>query len=343
MELVASVGITRINWIVQCYPDHLERTALEAARKCGMEFNLVLKLFEFGKTDWSSRQANKWEPALWGYDHPEVYARRAPLDDSWADPATPVKIIRIVKDDDAPFDETRLGIWVSEDGQNYSAYSGPCKSTNTVRQYKPLRLWERTYEQERPVRVIELSNLDIREKHFAVSCRPNGKTGTFQNQLHRLVEIVADDGRPVYTQYGLMLDAGDAGIQEQGTKSGSIMRTLRTDQAMDIGNTDSGEHRMAFLWDKSPLGHSGCLSGKDRLEFRHALDNQRNVIGFRRHYDAITDRMFSPAVPRKDRTASDITLRSLSSWRNSPTTTPPRARIWPGLPSVAISGTRQVS
>lgn len=279
MQLLARTGVERVNWIIQSWPpDEKQKEGVAAAHRAGMEFVAVLKWPEFGKTDRSSREANRTETALFGFDHPEAYARRAPLDESFARETTPVQMMEFIKDDDKPFDHTRLKLWVSDDGKRFEPYTGPGRVENVVETRRFERKWDRTLEPPRAVRVIRFEGVRIAARHFAVSCPPAARCDTFANRLHRLVSVTAEDGRKVWFQWGMRF-----GFDEKAN------RVVPSDEDLFAGS----------LWDNDVFGAAGpgWVSGPDRTEWQYSLDNPRGALAFRRHFEPVADRVWSPAVP----------------------------------------------
>jgi hypothetical protein len=307
MAAIASRGIKKVNWIVQyCFPLEQQHKAIAAAHKAGMELYAIIKPFEFGSVlpfPFSKPVDNYAQ--RFGQVNKEVFSQRAPLDDSYAGDNDPVAKIRIVRDNDKEFDEKRLMVWVSDNGSTYSPYQGDYEITNSVEKVKPLDLWTGKLEDEVESRVIEITGLNISEKYFALSCNPRGSKNTFTNKIHRLLEVTSQGGKKVYFQYGFMLEPKAEEFEvAKGNKKGTLIVDLTASDNLPAEIIEQAEKDKSvlcplnFMWDKTPYSISGSNAGCDHLEYNWRIDNDRNVIGMLREFNATTDRLFSPAVKK---------------------------------------------
>lgn len=301
MQTIADTGVKKVNWITcQSLPDEVNQLAIKAAHRAGMKIFATIKLFDVGDTNWLSRDANTDHASLYGYDHPEVYSLRAPLDESWSDSDAPIQRICIYKDDQGTFDHSRLSIWVSDDGKEYKPYCGTIEVHNEIVEKSFQKLFEGGREKEKPVRRITFNQLDIKQKYFAIACSSEGKA-TFLNRLHRLFEVFDSNGKRVHLQHGLQLQLQEKIFNDTSRTKGTLTFNIQaSDSFPQELLTDFNTHarcHLNFLWNKTYVLTNSKKAGFDDMEVSYPIDNDISVIGLKRDYEPKSDRTFSPAVP----------------------------------------------
>lgn len=301
MQSFADVGIQKINWIVNdALPEIVNQTAVKAAHEVGLEFYVTLKLFDVGDTDFKDNSKNKLPADKYGYDYPETYSMHAPLDDKWAPMDSPIEKICIYRNNTDAFDEKNLSIWVSDDGQTFKPYQGPSEIKNTIEAKAFKNIWYQNTDPEQDVRCIRFEGLHIATPYFAIACKPC-PDNVFTNRLNRLIEFYDCNQKKVYVQYGLQLKPpSEEAFLNTKRSSGTLTFNILASSKMpeDLLQQPIGQNSscsLDFLWNLSIHQNNGICAGTDDYERSCVLNNDNNIIGFKREFEPYSRRFFSPA------------------------------------------------
>lgn len=215
MEELAKLGFDQVNWVTDneqfltdlnfsdVQPRDGMRYIAAAAHRNGMKFYALFKPFETGCVGEELPLTVILPPdvplmptltgrmgrfASFLQEHPEMRIERRPVD---ARLGTPVAIIKLVKEDDAPtrLDRKHIELFIGQENGAFEPYDGPISFTNAVEQ-----------RDGKPARVLTLSGLkiDLAYQYFAIRTTfgQEGKED-FNNACSRLMELRDGKGRPL--------------------------------------------------------------------------------------------------------------------------------------------------
>lgn len=262
--------------------------AARAAHDAGLEIYGLIKPFDWHYYDPFNEKGNWNKEQQFLFRNPEKIMQRRPRPEGWAPDDLPVRAIRLVGMDDAPlaFSRGDLELWVSDDNITYRRYAGKATFSETVERRVFADWWTQKWEPPRLVRIVTLGGLDLREPHFAIRCRRD--TRTLRNRLYRLVEVHADNGRPMEVTFATEW-------KEQPASGRDV--SLRT-----------------FSWDFNPGVPSARRAGRDVIEYFVAIDGPREWLGITRGGMRELSRKWislSPAYPEVRALWMDIVRHSL--------------------------------
>jgi hypothetical protein len=134
--------------------------------------------------------------------HPEMRIRRRPETGPAGLESTPVRRIRLVKQDDSPtrVRKENLQLWASSDNYRYRRLDVPFSLRESV---EPAPREVRDYYGDRvtargaPVRVLTLENLALTDRFVAVTTDLPGPRGDFRNTALAMIEVFGDGPEPL--------------------------------------------------------------------------------------------------------------------------------------------------
>ena len=285
-QVLASLGVTRHQWIVDTYwtlyEDYphgfnLLEAAAKSAHKYGIEFIAEIKPFEgggFGRMLPHSMPVPEGEavndlrgvfPLVRPFvaQNPHLCLKCKPGKYEYK---SPLKKIRLVKHDDKPtrIKEQHLSIFTSETNNKFTSYNGPVTFRESIEWRFVFPLWKEC-------RVLHLEGLDIPESHkyLLIKCSVSDENADFGNEMGNILEIEGEDGSiiPHYLGEGPVNLKSHMGFYNSRISS-KILRYLKSPEVLsEIDNSDKmQEHYRDFyafnkykLTDEKILDKDGYL------------------------------------------------------------------------------------
>ena len=212
---IASLGVTRHNWIVDSvwtlyedYPKNFDllSEAVKSAHAHGIELYAEIKNFEDGgyhifiphtmpfpkdAVAFKDMRGINLLARPFAARHPEMSMKRRPGTYEFKGPITTV---RLVKDDNSPtsIESKHLSIWTSSTNNQFVEYKGPVSFRETVE-------WRPCFPKWKKCRILHFENLKIPQDHayVLVRCSKTNEQGEFSNENGKIIELVGPDGRNI--------------------------------------------------------------------------------------------------------------------------------------------------
>jgi len=243
--------------------------AVAAAHDCGLELYSQVKPWDWGTCmilppnrrlpgePYLERVGGVAYPLPVFCEHPEWNMMRAP--DGAEDDGREIAEIVLLKDDDAPlsFSIEGLSVWVSDENCGYRRVEG-ADITEAVEQAPVLRqtlTGAEELDERRPVRVIRIRGLRLRQRYVAV--KVPGREHRFTNHGFALARAFAADGREITTLPGYLSINGDWPGGESGWQENGIYFEMSGPSAQPGG--------LGATWAlDNPCGVIGLARGRNR-------------------------------------------------------------------------------